>query len=768
MDAYESLGVIGEGTYGVVIKARHKSSGHLVAIKRFKEGEEDEQTRKTSLREVRVLKQLRHDNVVTLLDVFRRKGKLHLVFEFIEEGTILEVLEQKGGAACGSRGNGFFDRGLCEMDVKKIMYQLLKGLQYCHGQNIVHRDVKPENILVSKEGAVKLCDFGFARSMGNAASDATPPNLPSSAAAQGGGPMYNTSGVGVQNGGLGNAGNKFTEYVATRWYRAPELLVGDVDYGKGVDVWAVGCILAEISNSLPLFPGESDLDQLAHILRCNGPMPNRFVQCFLRNPLYRNVEVPPMKIQEPLPDRFPTAPKSWLHFIVSCLKNDPADRATCSYLLSESNPFPFFSVEEGSGSGAAMVRPIGISRQVGAVFDRPAYDAELGKLFAKEAAERNRMFGRASPTHSDTGKVSKSESSKSGKPKKEKRSKSGIDESDVHVSRKSSNVEVEPLPPTPTPSNNNHAVPSNTNNNLWSQYVASAAHELPELGGPSGESKYRSSHLPPSHHTPTLEPSQPPHVIGKQPSTKRTSDHQQSSLPMLGGMGGTATSLPGSQTPSKGLPALGPTSHTTPNFMVSNANHKPSEVDAHNDGSSHPTSSHMSTKPTNGNLGSQLGYKKKAHKKSVLLSSLSANSFNSGEANNGTSMPTVSGTGLNHTPDVSKQSPSSSSMLESNNHPYTTNSSSSTPTPTIHTVKHKSTYSGLDPFGNAGRFGGLGGLTGNPYGRSSPTPTTNTGGGGHHTTTSNNSTGVYGHGLNTLQPLSTNNPYRTTHSKGGK
>eukprot|EP00658_Telonema_sp_P-2_P019417 TRINITY_DN17661_c0_g1_i2.p1 TRINITY_DN17661_c0_g1~~TRINITY_DN17661_c0_g1_i2.p1 ORF type:complete len:178 (+),score=41.58 TRINITY_DN17661_c0_g1_i2:71-604(+) len=171
---------------------------------------------------------------------------------------------------------------------------------------------------------------------------------------------------------------------------------------------------------------------------------------------------------------------------------------------------------------------------------------------------------------------------------------------------------------------------------------------------------------------------------------------------------------------------------------------------------------------TNGNLGSQLGYKKKAHKKSVLLSSLSANSFNSGEANNGTSMPTVSGTGLNHTPDVSKQSPSSSSMLESNNHPYTTNSSSSTPTPTIHTVKHKSTYSGLDPFGNAGRFGGLGGLTGNPYGRSSPTPTTNTGGGGHHTTTSNNSTGVYGHGLNTLQPLSTNNPYRTTHSKGGK
>eukprot|EP00758_Cryptobia_borreli_P018363 Tbor_TRINITY_DN6769_c0_g1::TRINITY_DN6769_c0_g1_i1::g.15336::m.15336/K08824/CDKL; cyclin-dependent kinase-like len=139
MEAYESLGVIGEGTYGVVIKARHKISGHLVAIKRFKEGEEDEQTRKTSLREVRVLKQLRHDNIVALLDVFRRRGKLYLVFEYIGEGTILEVLEKKGGIALYGGGPGFFDDGLTELDIKKVMYQVLKALEYCHAQNIVHR-----------------------------------------------------------------------------------------------------------------------------------------------------------------------------------------------------------------------------------------------------------------------------------------------------------------------------------------------------------------------------------------------------------------------------------------------------------------------------------------------------------------------------------------------------------------------------------------------------------------------------------------------------
>ena len=139
------------GTYGTVFKARHKLTGQLVAIKKFKESDEDEQVRKTALREIRVLKQLRHDNVVNLLEVFRRKGKLYLVFEHVER-NILQDLESH-------------PHGLDAQDVRKYTYQLFRALDYCHSHQIIHRDIKPENLLISRHGVVKLCDFGFARLM---------------------------------------------------------------------------------------------------------------------------------------------------------------------------------------------------------------------------------------------------------------------------------------------------------------------------------------------------------------------------------------------------------------------------------------------------------------------------------------------------------------------------------------------------------------------------------------------------------------------------
>lgn len=98
---------------------------------------------------------------------------------------------------------------------------------------IIHRDVKPENLLISDQGVLKLCDFGFART-------------------------------------TSKPGAKYTDYVATRWYRAPELLVGDTQYGPSVDIWAVGCMFAEILNGQPLFPGESDIDQLYQMMKCFG------------------------------------------------------------------------------------------------------------------------------------------------------------------------------------------------------------------------------------------------------------------------------------------------------------------------------------------------------------------------------------------------------------------------------------------------------------------------------------------------------------------
>jgi cyclin-dependent kinase-like len=418
MENYESLGVIGEGTYGVVMRARHRETGQVVAIKKFKESDEDEQVRKTSLREVRVLKQLRHDNIISLLEVFRRKGKLYLVFEYVER-TILEVLEGR-------------PNGLDENDVRRYTYQLLRGVEYCHAHNVMHRDIKPENILISKNGTLKLCDFGFARTL--------------------------------------SVGGKYTDYVATRWYRGPELLVGDVEYTKGVDIWAVGCIFAEVSNGMPLFPGESDVDQLAHIMRCFGRLTTRQVQTFRRNPLYVGVELPAPKDQEPLDARFPTVPRPWLQFLKCCLKPDPEQRESCTALMN----LPYFT-DNGF---------------------RSEFEQELQLLFEKEQ-RMLQSIGRASTNKSaGSTQLPPSQPSRSGQSPTPASSTQHPDAPMVIPGRSDSPAVVTPpaingakpmvaqtaaKPPPPS-------IPSI--GSLWSQYLASTAappahhsgEQLPDLG----------------------------------------------------------------------------------------------------------------------------------------------------------------------------------------------------------------------------------------------------------------------------------------------
>lgn len=172
-----------------------------------------------------------------MLEVFRYRKRFYLVFEFVE-GTVLDELEKMPG-------------GLGEDRSRERIYQVIRAVNFCHINHvsiqqksktstaqgnhfqIIHRDVKPENVLVSSLGVVKLCDFGFARI-------------------------------------IGLNGEPCTEYVATRWYRAPELLVGELNYGPAVDVWAIGCLFAEMMTGDPLFPGESDIDQLYIIVRTIG------------------------------------------------------------------------------------------------------------------------------------------------------------------------------------------------------------------------------------------------------------------------------------------------------------------------------------------------------------------------------------------------------------------------------------------------------------------------------------------------------------------
>ncbi|XP_049424482.1 probable serine/threonine-protein kinase nek3 isoform X2 [Epinephelus fuscoguttatus] len=284
MERYESLGLVGEGSYGTVLKCRHRDSGRLVAIKKFVDSDDDKTVKKIALREIKLLKQLHHDNLVNLLEVWKRRRRWYLVFEFVER-TLLDDLEQNPS-------------GLDLNTSRQYLYQILRAAAFCHQKNIIHRDIKPENILISQGGVVKMCDFGFARTMTSPAE-----------------------------------GGVYTDYVATRWYRAPELLVGDTKYGKPVDVWAVGCLLLEMLTGQPLFPGDSDLDQIYHIVRCFGNLTAHHQEMFYRNPVFSGVRLPECSGKVPLEQRFPTITPSALDLAQNCLQMDPERRAQCSELL---------------------------------------------------------------------------------------------------------------------------------------------------------------------------------------------------------------------------------------------------------------------------------------------------------------------------------------------------------------------------------------------------------------------------------------------------
>jgi len=219
---YKKISYLGEGQFANVYQARDVDKGTLVAIKKIKLGTRHEARdgiNRTALREIKLLQEIRHDNVITLLDVIGRRNSIQLVFDFME--TDLENLIRKR------------DVMLQQSHVKNIMKQVLLGLEHLHLNFILHRDLKPNNLLLNSQGRVKIADFGLARFYGS-------PN------------------------------RVYTHQVVTRWYRAPELLYGARQYGTGIDMWSIGCIVAELLLRVPLFPGESDIDQLLKITEVLG------------------------------------------------------------------------------------------------------------------------------------------------------------------------------------------------------------------------------------------------------------------------------------------------------------------------------------------------------------------------------------------------------------------------------------------------------------------------------------------------------------------
>lgn len=220
MDNYEKLEKLGEGTYGVVYKAIDKTTGELVALKKIRLEHEDEGVPSTAIREISLLKELVHPNIVTLKHVVLEEPKLYLVFEFLDQD-----LKKYMDALQGKK--------LDRMLIKSYLYQILDALNFCHSHRVFHRDLKPQNLLIDREGRLKMADFGLARAFG----------------------------VPIRT---------YTHEVLTLWYRAPEILLGGKHYSPAVDIWSVGCIFAEMVTKIPLFPGDSEIDQLFRIFRILG------------------------------------------------------------------------------------------------------------------------------------------------------------------------------------------------------------------------------------------------------------------------------------------------------------------------------------------------------------------------------------------------------------------------------------------------------------------------------------------------------------------
>ena len=285
---YEVIGVVGEGAYGIVYKCKDRDTKEFVAIKKFKETE-DEIVKKTMRRELKMLQLLKHENVVEFKNAFKKKGNLFLVFEYVEK-NLLEVLQESPS-------------GLEPSLIKKLIYQLCKAIKYLHDQNVIHRDIKPENLLINNDMVLKLCDFGFARKISMTSNET------------------------------------LTDYVATRWYRSPELLITNGYYGPEVDYWAIGCIMGELADGEPLFPGENETDQLHCIQKVLGNLPQNQVDMFYRNPLYNGKNLLDVDRPETLERRYiGKLPKIAINFMKGLLELDPNKRLNGKTVFSH----PYF------------------------------------------------------------------------------------------------------------------------------------------------------------------------------------------------------------------------------------------------------------------------------------------------------------------------------------------------------------------------------------------------------------------------------------------
>ncbi|XP_077100421.1 serine/threonine-protein kinase MAK isoform X12 [Siphateles boraxobius] len=291
MNRYTTFKQLGDGTYGSVLMGKSNESGELVAIKRMKRKfyswEEC-----MNLREVKSLKKLNHANVVKLKEVIRENDHLYFVFEYMKE-NLYQLMKDR-------------TKLFPESVIRNISFQILQGLSFIHKHGFFHRDMKPENLLCMGPELVKIADFGLAREIRS-----RPP---------------------------------YTDYVSTRWYRAPEVLLRSPVYSSPIDIWAVGCIMAELYTLRPLFPGNSEVDEIFKICQVLGTVkksdwPEGYQLAAAMNFRF------PQCVPTPLKTLIPNATNEALDLMRDFLHWDPKKRPSAAKALR----YPYFQVGQVLG-----------------------------------------------------------------------------------------------------------------------------------------------------------------------------------------------------------------------------------------------------------------------------------------------------------------------------------------------------------------------------------------------------------------------------------
>ncbi|KAF0686439.1 Aste57867_21767 [Aphanomyces stellatus] len=285
-DKYELLERLGHGNFGEVYRIREISTGHVLALKRVRTGSDTnkmETIPPAAFNEIQAMQQLSHPNIVHLVEVVPEGASVGLVLEYMDTDLAHLIANAK--------------TRLSSQDIKSLLYMLLLGVECCHRHRILHRDIKPSNLLLNRDGVLKLSDFGLATVY-------TGPN------------------------------REYAHQVATRWYRAPELLFGSRTYDDKVDMWAVGVVFAELLQHAPLFPGLNDIDQIFRVMQILGSPTWAGIQTL---PDFNKVSFPPCA-PLPLATLFPQADADALELLAQFLAYDPASRPDATQALQH----PYF------------------------------------------------------------------------------------------------------------------------------------------------------------------------------------------------------------------------------------------------------------------------------------------------------------------------------------------------------------------------------------------------------------------------------------------